>query len=238
ATKKKIVVTNTPDVVTEPTAEIAFGLILSLMRKISECNNKLRSEKDFQWGIMKNLGRTLNGKTLGIIGMGKIGRAVTHKAVAFGMKIIYYDLNPLSPELEKNLSVVYFSLTDLLKNSDVISIHTPLTDQTFHLLGKKEFEMMKPTAYLINTARGPVIDENILVEFLKTKKIAGAGLDVFENEPTISKDLLAMDQVVLTPHIGTGTIETRIEMAKAASRNIIDFFEGKIPKYVVNKEVL
>ena len=238
ATRNKIVVTNTPDAVTEPTAEITMGLMISVMRRISDCDTRLRNEKDFKWGIMKNLGRILYGKTLGIIGMGKIGNAVAKRARAFGMDIIYFDHNPLNREPEKKYSAQYVSLNELLKISDVISVHTPLNEQTYHLLGKNEFELMKSSVFFINTSRGPVVDEKVLVNSLQNNKIAGAGLDVYENEPDISKKLLKMDNVVLSPHIGTGTIETRIDMAKSASKNIIDYFEGKIPEFIVNREVL
>jgi len=238
ATRNKIVVTNTPDAVTEPTAEITMGLMISVMRRISECDTRLRNENNFEWGIMKNLGRILYGKTIGIIGMGKIGNAVAKRARAFGMDIKYFDHKQLNREQENQYSAQYVSLNELLKISDVISVHTPLNEQTFHLLGKNEFELMKSSAFLINTSRGPVVDEKVLVNYLQNNKIAGAGLDVYENEPAISKELLKMDNVVLSPHIGTGTIETRIDMAKSASKNIIDYFEGKIPEFIVNREVL
>lgn len=229
-----ILVTNTPDVVTEPTAELTFGLMLSVMRRISENDRKLRMQPPLEWGIMKNLGNTLSGKMLGIIGMGKIGRSVARRALAFGMRICYHNRNKLDAAVEKELNTSLVSLDELLGNSDVISVHIPLTDKTRHLIGENEFNQMKNGAFVINTARGPVIDEIAMVKALETGKLGGAGLDVFENEPEISPELLQMDNVVLVPHIGTGTTETRINIGIVASQNIIDFFEGRTPEFVVN----
>jgi glyoxylate reductase len=191
-----------------------------------------------EWGIMKNLGNTLSGKMLGIIGMGKIGRSVAGRALAFGMQICYHNRNKLDAVVEKKLKTSLVSLDELLGNSDVISVHTPLTDKTRHLIGETEFNQMKNGAFIINTARGPVIDEIAMVKALETGKLGGAGLDVFENEPEISPELLQMDNVVLVPHIGTGTTETRINIGIVASQNIVDFFEGKTPEFVVNPTVI
>ncbi|MCK4663161.1 MAG: dihydrofolate reductase [Bacteroidales bacterium] len=235
AKEKGIIVTNTPNPVTEPTAEVAIGLMLSLMRRIGECNNRLRTEKDFKWGIMENLGRTLSGKTLGIIGMGKIGKSTAIKAKVFGMNIIYNNRNRLSSEIEHELGVKFVKFNELLETADVISIHTPLSNETHHMLSEQEFSIMKPSVFIINTARGAVIDEKILIKYLQEGKIAGAGLDVFENEPNIPSELKKMNNVVIIPHIGTGTVETRIEIAQVASKNIIDYFEGKTSEFVVNK---
>jgi glyoxylate reductase len=238
AVEMGILVTNTPDAVTEPTAELTLGLMLSVMRRISENDRKLRIQPPLEWGIMKNLGNTLSGKMLGIIGMGKIGRSVAGRALAFGMQICYHNRNKLDASVEKELEATRISLAELLEISDVISVHTPLTPETKHLIGETEFNQMKNGAFLINTARGPVIDENAMVKALETGKLGGAGLDVFENEPEISQELLQMDNVVLVPHIGTGTTETRINIGIAASQNIVDFFEGKTPEFVVNPTVI
>jgi len=229
-----IIVTNTPDTVTEPTAELTFGLMLSVMRRISENDRKLRMHPPLEWGIMKNLGNTLSGKMLGIIGMGNIGRSVARRALAFGMRICYYNRNKLDSVVEKEYKATWVSLPKLLENSDIISVHTPLTDKTRHLIGENEFNQMKDGVFVINTARGPIIDEIAMIKALDSKKIGGAGLDVFENEPKISPELLQMDNVVLVPHIGTGTKETRINIGIVASQNIINFFEGRSPKFVVN----
>ena len=237
ATRRGIAVCNTPNAVTEPTAEMALGLMLSVMRRIAETDHGLRTNPGFRWGMMRNLGSGLTGKTLGIVGMGRIGRALARRAVASGMKIIYNNRNRLEESLEKPLDAAYVSLDELLGRSDVISVNTPLTDETHHLIGEKEMQKMKDGVYLINTARGPVIDEKMLVKYLQNGKIAGAGLDVFEEEPKITGELLEMDQVVLTPHNATGTIETRIETAREASGNILGYYSGRRDISIVNPEI-
>ncbi|MEQ9440398.1 MAG: NAD(P)-dependent oxidoreductase [Cyclobacteriaceae bacterium] len=235
ATAKGITVTNTPTAVTEATAETAFGLMLSLLRNITYCDRQLRGDrKDFTWGMLqKHTGHSLYGKTLGIIGLGRIGRAMARRATVFGMRTVYYQRNQLFERFEGEVSATYLPLNELLAQSDVVSLHTPLTDSTHHLLGAEELALMKPSAYLVNTARGPVVNEQALVRQLLAGKLAGAALDVFEEEPHISEELLTMDNVVLTPHIGTETIEARTAMAHEASRNLIAFFEGKTPPHVV-----
>lgn len=227
AREKGIAVTNTPHSVNNPTAELAMALMLSAARRVSECNLRIRKEKESMWGTMKNLGFSLDGKTLGIIGMGNIGRNVARKAEAFGMNVIYYN---------RRTEVAGYQRTDLetlLRISDFITLHTPLTAETRHLIDIREFSLMKPTAILVNTARGAVINEKALVEALKSHVIAGAALDVFEDEPHITEALYGFDNVVLTPHIGTGTIDTRIAMAEEALTNIRNFFNGT-PTNVVN----
>ena len=238
ASEKGIVVTNTPHSVTEPTAELAFSLMLSLMRRVSECDRKLRMEPAFKWGLMENLGSTLWDKTIGIIGMGKIGKAIASRANAFGMKVIYHNRHQLPEATEIKYNATHVSFQELLAQSDIVNLSCPLTPETQHLIGKKEFEIMKQTSILINTARGPIVNENDLVTALKTKKLAGAGLDVFENEPQIHPDLLNMDNVVVTPHIGTGTTETRINIAREAAQNMINFFDGLENISIVNAEEL
>lgn len=227
AREKGIAVTNTPHSVNNPTAELAMALMLSAARRVSECNLRIRKEKESMWGTMKNLGFSLDGKTLGIIGMGNIGRNVARKAEAFGMNVIYYN---------RRTEVAGYQRTDLetlLRISDFITLHTPLTAETRHLIDIREFSLMKPTAILVNTARGAVINEKALVEALRSHVIAGAALDVFEDEPHITEALYGFDNVVLTPHIGTGTIDTRIAMAEEALTNIRNFFNGT-PTNVVN----
>ena len=227
AREKGIAVTNTPHSVNNPTAELAMALMLSAARRVSECNLRIRKEKESMWGTMKNLGFSLDGKTLGIIGMGNIGRNVARKAEAFGMNVIYYN---------RRTEVAGYQRTDLetlLRISDFITLHTPLTAETRHLIDIREFSLMKPTAILVNTARGAVINEKALVEALRSRVIAGAALDVFEDEPHITEALYGFDNVVLTPHIGTGTIDTRIAMAEEALTNIRNFFNGS-PTNVVN----
>lgn len=227
AREKGIAVTNTPKAVNNPTAELALALMLSAARRVSECNLRLRTEKEKMWGTMSNLGFGLENKTLGIIGMGNIGKNVARKAQAFGMNILYHNNRTEVPEYRKA------DLDTLLKESDFISLHTPLTPETHHLIGARELALMKPTAILVNTSRGAVIDEQALAEALSNHRIAGAALDVFENEPHITEILYELDNVVLTPHIGTGTVDARIAMGREAIDNIRNFFDNH-PTNVVN----
>ena len=237
ATERGILVTNIPDVVTDSTAELTMGLMLDVMRRISETDRMLRRGDSSSWGMLNNLGRALYGKELGIVGMGRIGRAVAKRASAFGMQISYYNRKRLDPVIEMELGVAYKRLDDLLKAADVVSIHTPLTKETKHLIGERELSIMKPSAYLINTARGAVVDERALVNKLTEGKLGGAGLDVYEDEPHTSPGLLKMDNVVLTPHIGTNTIETCHHMTRESAQNIIDFFSDRHPFHAVNPQV-
>ncbi|HOZ91809.1 MAG TPA: D-glycerate dehydrogenase [Candidatus Syntrophosphaera thermopropionivorans] len=232
ATKHGIVICNTPGVLTETTADLAWALIMSCARRIVEADCFVREGKFQGWEPMLMLGNDIFGKTLGIIGMGRIGRAVAHRALGFDMKVIYYD-----PQVDpESLPSDYVSvdLTTLCQNSDFISIHTPLTPETRHLIGEKEFNLMKPTAILINTARGPIIDEQTLISALKEHKIAGAGLDVYENEPVIPEELIKLSNVILLPHIGSASYETRTKMALLAAENAIAVIEGKNPPARVN----
>ena len=227
ARSKGVAVCNTPKAVCFPTAEMAMGLMLSAARRITECDRRLRTEKESMWGVMNNLGFTLEGRTLGIIGMGNIGKTVAGLAKAFRMNVIYHNHHSTVEGYEK------VDLDTLLRRSDYISVHTPLTESTRHLIGKRELELMKPTAILVNTARGPVIDEAALAECLQNHRIAGAALDVFEAEPHITEILYQLDNVVLAPHNATGTIDTRIATGQEAVDNILNFFNGT-PTNVVN----
>lgn len=227
AREKGIAVTNTPRSVCNPTAELAMALMLALARRVAECDRRIRTEKESLWGTMKNLGASLENKTLGIVGMGNIGKNVARKAEAFGMRVIYYNRRT------EVSGYRHVPLDTLLQEADFVSLHTPLTTETRHLIGARELSLMKPTAMLINTARGAVIDETALADALRQKRIAGAALDVFENEPHVTDVLYRLDNVVLTPHVGTGTIDTRIAMAEEALANIRNFFQGT-PTNVVN----
>lgn len=227
ATQCGIVVTNTPDPVIEPTAEHTFALMLAAARRISECDRKMRLPNGLKWGVLENLGQTLYGKTLGIIGMGRIGQAVARRALASGMNIVYHNRTRLSTELETLYQTKRLELDELLANSDVVSLHTPLTRETFHIIGWNGLQKMKESAILVNTARGPVVDEVALIEALKNGWINSAALDVYEFEPNISAELFELDNVVLAPHNGTATIEARNEMSRFASQNIIRFFSGR-----------
>lgn len=227
AREKGIAVTNTPKAVNNPTAELAMALMLSAARRVAECNLRIRTEKETMWGTMRNLGFGLEGKTLGIVGMGNIGRNVARKAEAFGMKVIYFNKRSEVPGYRRT------DLDSLLKESDFVSLHTPLTTETRHLIGARELSLMKPSAILINTARGAVVDEAALACALQERQIAGAALDVFEDEPHVTEALYGLDNVVLTPHIGTGTIDARIAMGREAIDNIRNFLAGE-PSNVVN----
>ncbi len=227
AREKGITVCNTPQSVCNPTAELCLALMLGAARRIAELDRRIRQEKESLWGVMKNLGTGLEGKTLGIIGMGRIGQNVARKAAAFGMRIIYYNRHTEIPGYERT------DLDTLLKEADFISLHTPLNEDSNHLIGKKELERMKPSAFLINTARGAVIDEEALTECLENRRIRGAALDVFEQEPHITEKLYRLDNVILLPHVGTATIDGRIAMAEEALQNIRNFIEGH-PTNVVN----
>lgn len=226
ATRLGIQVTNTPHSVTEPTADQAMGLIYAVTRRIAEMDRRIRIKGNVHVGLLENLGHSLYGKTLGIIGMGRIGCALARRAMAAGMKIVYTKRNRMSDEEEQKYNAVYMSKEELLQCADIVSVNAPYTPETFHIIGEAEFELMKPSAILINTARGPLVDEKALVTALKEGKIWGAGLDVFENGDYPSDELAMLDNAVLNPHLGTQTIETRNEMAFVVSQNIINFFEG------------
>ena len=237
ATKKRIPVTNTPGrAIVDAVAEHTFALIFAVTKRIVEADRFMRAGKYKTWEPLLLLGMELVGKTIGIVGLGRIGSGVAQRAKAMGMKVVYYDVKR-NVDFEGEFNAQYLSLNDLLKSADVVSVHVPLLPTTTHLIGKKKLSLMKKTAYLINTSRGPVIDEKALVQALKQKKIAGAGLDVYEFEPKLTTGLTKLQNVVLTPHIASATIEARSEMALDAAENILAVLRGKKPKMLVNKEV-
>ncbi|WP_297831794.1 NAD(P)-dependent oxidoreductase [uncultured Rikenella sp.] len=225
AQRRGIVVTNNPTPVLKPTAEHAYALMLAVAHRIPECDRDLR-RGEAKWGIMDNLGTSLYGKTLGIVGMGRIGKALRRYAAASRMRVLYYNRRSLPAEEERALEVEYADFDTLLRESDIVSVHTPLTDESRHLFGPEQFRRMKPTALLVNTARGAVVDNAALAEALRSGEIAGAALDVFENEPRVLPELLTLDNIVLTPHTGTNTVETREQMSAHAARNVMRFFAG------------
>lgn len=237
ATQKGIIVTNTPDTVTEPTAELAMALILSVARRIPEFDRDLRQKKIDDWGVMQNLSTTLLGKTIGIVGMGSIGFSLARRAHAFGMKIIYHNRKRVEASFEEKYDAQYTDLENLLRNADFVSLNVPLTPETQKMIGSSELKLMKPSAFLINTARGQVIDEQALIEALQKKEIAGAGLDVFENEPSVPEDLLKLSNVVMVPHVGSATFDTREKMARQVTEIINDFFLNMRGLPVANSEV-
>ncbi len=234
ATARKIPVSNTPGVLTESTADLAFALILASGRRLVEGDRRTRAGEFKFWAPFLFLGQDISGKTLGIIGLGRIGKAVAKRAAAFDMNVIYYSRQRLEQTQEKTLNVTYASLISLLQTADYVSLHVPLAPQTTHLIGHKELEAMKPTAYLINTSRGPVIDERALLEALVRKTITGAGLDVYENEPRLTPGLSELDNVVLLPHIGSSTVETRTKMAQMATENLLAGLNGETPPNCLN----
>ncbi|RCW46348.1 MULTISPECIES: D-glycerate dehydrogenase [unclassified Halanaerobium] len=234
ASKNDIVVTNTPGVLTETTADMTWALLMAVSRRIVESDKFVRDKKYKGWAPKLLLGKDIYGKKLGIIGLGRIGRAVARRAEGFGMEVYYNKRSPLSDKEEKELNVTYYKLDELLERSDFITINALLNDETHHLIGKNEFKLMKNTAVIINTARGPIINESELVKALKKGEIAGAALDVFEDEPAVHPELLKMNNVVLTPHTASATTETRNKMAEIAAQNLIDFFAGNKVEHQVN----
>ena len=230
AKKRELIITNTPGVLTDTVAEHTFGLILSIAQRVTEGDRYVRAGKFVGWEPMLLLGNDISKKTLGVLGLGRIGSRVAHHAArGFEMKIIYYDVKR-DEQFEKEYGAEFKATPEeLLKEADFVSIHVPLLDSTKHLINAERLSMMKPTAYLVNTSRGPVIDEKALVEALKNKVIRGAALDVFENEPALAPGLPGVNNAVLTPHAASATEETRGEMAKLAAPNIIDVLEGGKP---------
>ncbi len=234
ATARGILVSNTPGVLTDATADLTLALILGIARRVVE-GDKMTREGGFKfWAPFFFLGREVTGKTLGIVGLGSIGRAVAKRATAFDLKVLYHSRHRLDPGEEAQLGVEYRDLKDLLTQSDFVSLHVPLTDATRHLIGREELNLMKPSAYLINAARGPVVDEQALLEALHSDTIAGAGLDVYENEPVITPGLESLDNVILLPHVGSATLETRTKMADLAAKNLLAGLRGDTPPNCLN----
>ena len=237
ATKRKIYVTNTPGVLTEAVAEHTFALMLAIARRISESDQFTKKGKYKGWEPELLLGSELKGKTLGIVGLGRIGSRVAEMAVkGMGMKVSYFDVKP-SAEFEKEFQATFQDLDSLLKEADFVSIHVPLLPATRHLINGEKLKLMKPTAYLINTSRGPIVEEMALVEALKAGTIKGAALDVFENEPQLAPGLADLPNVVLTPHTASATDEARGAMATLAAQAILDTLSSKVPQNLVNKEL-
>lgn len=227
ALSKGLTVANTPDPVTAPTANLALGLMLDTARRITECDRKLRTlGKAMKVGVLENLGVSITGQTLGIIGLGRIGKALCKRARACGMNVIYNNRRPLYIEEETKLGASFVSMEELLAQSDFVSLNVPYNQDTYHIIGEPELKQMKPSAILINTGRGPLVDEHALVKALQEGIIRGAGLDVFEFGDYPLPELMEMDNVVLTPHIGTQTMDARIAMARAVANNVIGFLEG------------
>jgi glyoxylate reductase len=238
ATERGIPVTNTPGVLTETTADLAWTLMFAAARRTGEGERFLRAGKWDGWGPMQFLGVDVHGKTLGIFGMGRIGLATAERAKAFNMPVLYHSINRLSPEQEADLGATAVAKDTLLKDSDFISIHVPMQPDTKHAFGAAEFEAMKDTAVLVNTSRGPIVQEAALVEALQQGKIFAAGLDVYEEEPTVHPGLLECENAAIIPHLGSATHETRGKMARMAAENIVARLSGEVPPNCVNPEVL
>lgn len=229
AGERDVVVTNTPGVLDETTADVAFMLLLAAARRLGEGERLLRAGRWEWWGPKQLRGQDVWGKTLGIVGMGRIGRAVARRGKGFGMEILYHNRSR-DESAEAELGARYVELDELLRESDFVSIHTPLTPETHHLIGAEEFGMMKPTSVLVNTSRGPVVDEGALADVLEEKRIFAAGLDVYEEEPKVNPKHLGLENVVLAPHIGSASVETRDKMAVLAAENLAAVLKGEEPK--------
>lgn len=239
ATRRGIYVSNTPEVLTGTTADFAWALLMAIARRVAEADRYVRGGKwKVGWHPSMMQGRDVYGATIGIVGAGRIGYAVAKRATGFDMRILFYDVIP-RPEMEKDFGAKRVDLDTLLKESDFVSVHVPLMKETHHLINAERLKIMKKTAYLVNNARGPVVDEKALYEALKEGRIAGAGLDVFEQEPTsMDNPLLKLDNVVVAPHISSASYETRSRMAEMVAENLVAFFEGRKPPNLVNPDVL
>jgi D-3-phosphoglycerate dehydrogenase len=236
-TRRRILVTNTPDVLTEATADLAFALLLAAARRVIEGDRFVRREEwpYWQWNFL--WGSEIHGKTLGLYGFGRIGQAVARRGRGFSMRICYHSRHRCPENVERELGAQWVDRETLMRESDFLSIHVPLTPETRHSISRREFAWMKPRAFVINTARGNIIEEEALVEALQAGKIAGAGLDVFEQEPKVHPALIPMKNVVLLPHIGSATSETRLRMALLASANLLAALDGRRPPNLINPDV-
>jgi lactate dehydrogenase-like 2-hydroxyacid dehydrogenase len=236
ATRAGILVTNTPDVLTDTTADLAWALMLAAARRIVEAQKFLESGQWTKWRIDQLVGQDIHHRTLGVFGMGRIGQAVARRARGFSMRILYHDARRAAAEMEAGLGLEFVPAEQLLRESDFISLHVPLMPETRHLIGMPQLRMMKPTAILVNTSRGPVVDEAALAEALAQRVIAGAGLDVFEKEPQVHPTLLKLDNIVLVPHIGSATVDTRRKMSMLAAENAVEALSGRRPPNLLNPE--
>lgn len=237
-TRRNVMVTNTPGVLDETTADLAWALLMAIARRIVEGDAWMRTGTWPGWELDQLLGGDIYGKTLGVIGFGRIGRGMARRAMGFQMRVLYQNCTRVAAEIEKDLRADFADMDRLLRESDFVTLHVPLSAETRHLISTAAFEKMKRTAYLINTARGPVVDEAALVRALDEKKIAGAALDVYENEPKAHPGLLSRRDVILAPHIGSATIDTRTKMAVMAATNAAEFVAGRRPSNALNADAL
>jgi glyoxylate reductase len=233
-----VIVTNTPGVLTESTADFTWALLLSAARRVVEGDKFMRAGKYKGWDPMMLLGTDVHGKTLGIVGFGRIGQAVARRAMGFGMKVVYYDTQRIFPEVEREFGAKYVELDELLRQADFITLHTVLDKSTRHLIGTKAFALMKKSAYLVNAARGPIVDEKALVRALKTGRIRGAALDVYENEPKMAAGLSKLPNAVIVPHLASASLETRTKMGIMAAQGLVDALaHKKKPAHTVNVDI-
>ena len=237
-TARGVLATNTPDVLTEATADMTWALLLAAARRVTEGDRFLRSRRPWVWSPEMLLGVEVHGKTLGVVGLGRIGRAVARRAAGFGMPVLYAGRRRLPPEEETALGVAWRDLDRLLAEADVVSLHAALTPATRHLIGAEQLRRMKPTAVLVNTARGPLVDEAALAGALRDGELAAAGLDVFEREPEVHPDLLGLDNVAMVPHLGSATVETRTAMGMVAADNLLAALDGRRPPNLLNPAAL
>ena len=233
-TRHGVLTSNTPDVLTETTADTAFALMMAAARRIPEGDRLLRAQAPWIWGPLMMLGQDVHHKSLGVVGFGRIGQALARRALGFGMRVLYHDMYRPSAEVEREFGAQYRDLDDLLRESDFVSLHTNLTEGTRHLINAESLAIMKPTAVLVNTSRGPVIDEAALATALNENRIFAAGLDVFEREPHIHPDLLTCENAVIIPHLGSATVQTRLDMANLAVDNLFAGIEGRRPPTLLN----
>ena len=238
ATRRGLMVTNTPGVLTDATADLTMALLLAVARRLGEGERFLRAGRFSGWKADLLLGSDVHGRTLGIIGFGRIGQAVARRALGFEMTIIYSDARRADPGVESELRARYVPLDELLRQADYVTVHADLNEQTRHLIGERELRLMGPDHYLINAARGPIVDEAALVRALKSGWIKGAALDVYEHEPRTAPGLTECENAVLLPHLGSATVTARAAMAETAARNLIAALEGEVPPNLVNREVL
>ena len=238
ATRRGVVITNTPDVLTDTTADFAWSLLMAAARRVVESDRYVREGRWKQWDFSLLWGADIHGKTLGIVGFGRIGRAMAKRARGFDMRVLYQDAVRADPAAERELNASHVDLATLLRESDFVTLHTPLLPETRHLINTESLRAMKTTAYLVNASRGPVVDEGALVQALQEGWIAGAGLDVFENEPDLNPGLIGLPNVVLAPHIGSASNDTRVKMSTLAVENCLAVLEGKPPLTPVNPEAL
>ena len=234
ASQNQVLVTNTPGVLTDTSADTAFALLMAVARRIIEADQHVRTGNWTGWKPTEYLGKDIWGSKLGIIGLGRIGKALAKRAAGFNMQLYYWNRTRLSMQKERELGLSYLPVDTLLQEVDFISLHLAYNADTHQIIDKRRLKLMKPTAFIINTARGAIIDEKALIEALQHGKIAGAGLDVFENEPTIPLELRQLKNVVLLPHLGSASLATREKMGQIVIENLSDFFAGKMPNNVVN----